>query len=72
MMSVVGKWTCSGFKTGLYITYYGGNAVGYIKARSYFLKDARISGYFDAKYKTVLQIEPILHYFENQKIGNFF
>ena len=33
MMSVVGKSTCSGFKTGLYISYYGGNAVRYIKQR---------------------------------------
>ena len=27
MMSVVGKSTCSGLKTGLYISYPGGNAV---------------------------------------------
>ena len=57
MMSVVGKSTCLGFKTGLYISYHGGNAVWYIKQRGYFMKDARISGYFDTKYMTVLRIE---------------
>ena len=72
MMSVVGKSTCSVFKTGLYISYHGENAVRYIKQRSYFLKDGRISGYFDTKYMTVLQIEQILHHFEDQKIANFF
>ncbi len=41
MMSVVGKSTCSGFKTGLYISYHGGNAVRYIKQRDYFMKDAQ-------------------------------
>ncbi len=61
MMSVVGKSTCSGSKTGLYIFYHGGNAVRYIKERSYFLKDGRISGYFDTKFLKVLQIEQILH-----------
>ncbi len=68
MMSVVGKSTCSGFKTGLYISYHGGNAVRFIKHRGYFMKDARISGYFDSKYMTVLQI----HNFEHQKICPFF
>ncbi len=71
-MSVVGKSTCSGFKTGLYISYHDGNAVRYIKERSYFLKDGRISGYFDTKYMTVLQIEQILHSFEDWTIANFF
>ena len=54
MMSVVGKSTCSGFKTGLYISYYGGNAV---KQKGYFMKDPGISGDFDIKYMTVLRIE---------------
>ncbi len=64
MMSVVGKLTCSGFKTGLYISYHGGNAVRHIKQRGYFMKDGRISGYFYTKYMTILQIEQILHNFE--------
>ena len=71
MMSVVGKSTCSGFKTWSYISYPGGNAVRYIKEKSYFLKDGRISGYFDTKYVTVLQIEQILHISKEQKIANF-
>ena len=54
MMSVVGKSTCSGFRTGLCISYHGVNAVRYIRQRDYFMKDAQISGYFDAKYMTVL------------------
>ncbi len=70
-MSVVGKLTCSGFKTGLYTFYHGGNAVRYIKQRGYFLKDGRISVYFDTKYMTICQIEQILHNFEDQKIVNF-
>ena len=40
--------------------------------RGGFMKDGRISGYFDTKYMTVLQIEQILHNFEGQKIANFF
>ncbi len=64
-MSVVGKSTCSGFKTGLYKSYHGGNVVRYIKERSYFLEDGRISGYFDTKYVAVLQIENIVHNFED-------
>ena len=36
------------------------------------MKDAQISGYFDTKYMTVLWIEQILHYFEDQKFANFF
>ncbi len=63
-MSVVGKSTCSGFKTGLHISYHGGNAVRYIKQRGYFMKDARIYGYFDPKYMTVLRIE------QTQKIAH--
>ncbi len=55
MMSVVGKSTCSGFKTGLYMSYHGGNVVSYIKKGGYFLKDAEIPGYFDTKYMTVLE-----------------
>ncbi len=71
-MSVVGKSTCSGFKTGLYIFYHGGNDVRYTKQRGNFLKDARISGYFDTKYTTVLRTEQILHNFEDQKFANCF
>ena len=63
MMSVVGKSTCSGFKKGLYISYHGGNAVRYIKQRDYFMKDSRISGYFDTKYMTVIRIEQTLNDF---------
>ncbi len=62
-MSVVGKSTCPGFKTGLYISYHGGNAVRYIKQRVYFIKDGRISDYFDTKYMTALRIDQILHKF---------
>ncbi len=36
------------------------------------MKAGRISGYFDTKYMTILQIEQILHIFEDQKIVNFF
>ena len=36
------------------------------------MKDARISGYFDTKYMTLLRIEQILHNFEDQKFANFF
>ena len=70
-MSVVGKSTCSGFKTGLYISYHSENAVRYIRQRRYFPKDDRISGHFDTKYMTVLQVEQILHNFEDQKMANF-
>ncbi len=71
-MSVVGKSTCSGLKTGLYISYHGANAVKYTKQRGYFMKDDRIPGYFDTKYLTLLQIEQIWHNFEDQKLANFF
>ncbi len=71
-MSVVGKSICSGFKTGLYISYHGGNAVRYIKQMGNFMKGAKISGYFDTKFMTVLQIEKILYNFEDQKCSHFF
>ncbi len=51
-MSVVGKLTCSGLITGLYISYHGWNAFWYIKQWDIFMKDAQISGYFDTKYMT--------------------
>ncbi len=63
MMSSVGKSTCSGFKTGLYISYRGGNDVRCIKQGVYFMTDGRISGYFDTKYLVILQIEQILYNF---------
>ncbi len=63
VMSVVRKSTFSGFKTVLYTSYHGGNAARYIKQRVYFVKEVRISGYFDTKYMTVLRIEQILHNF---------
>ncbi len=72
MMSVVGKLAYSWSKTGLDISYHGGNAVRYIKQRSYFLKDDRIPGYLGTKYMAVLQKETFLHNFEDQKIANFF
>ena len=72
MMSVVGKSTYSGFKTGLYTSYHGGNAVMYIKQRGNFKKNAQISGHFDTKFITVLRIEQILHNFEDRKFGNIF
>ncbi len=71
-MSVVGKLICSGSKTGLYISYHGGNAVNCIKEGGHFMKDCRISGYFVTKHMTVLPIEQILHDFEDQKIAKFF
>ena len=73
MMSVLGKSTCSGFKTQLYtyIPYLSGNAFRYIKQRGYFMKDGQISGYFDTKYMTLSQIEQILHNCEDQKFANF-
>ena len=52
MMSVVGKSTCSGFQTGLYISCHDENAVRYIKERGYVMEAGRISGYFDTKYVT--------------------
>ena len=70
-LRVVGKSTCSGLKTGLYISYHGRNAVRYIKERSYFQKDGRISGYFDTKYMAILRIEQILHNFEDQEFAHF-
>ncbi len=36
------------------------------------MRDAQISGYFDTKYMVLLQIEQILHNFEDQKCANFF
>ncbi len=54
IMSVMGKSTCSGLKTVLYISYHPGNAVRYIKQGGYLMKDAQISGYFDVKYISVL------------------
>ncbi len=41
MMSVVGKSTCSGFKTGLYISYHGGNAVWYKKKETLHYKSCK-------------------------------
>ncbi len=35
------------------------------------MKDAKISSYFDTKYMAVLQIEQILHSFEDNKSANF-
>ncbi len=72
MMSVVGKSTCSGFKTVLYISHHGRNAVRDIKQRGYFMEDGRISGYFDTKCMAILWIEQILHNFEDQKFATFF
>ena len=72
VMSFVAKSTCSGFKTGLYISYHGGNTARYIKKRGCHMKDVRISGYFDTKYMTVLWIEQILHTFEDDRFANFF
>ena len=72
MISVVGKSNCSGYKTGFYISYHGGNAVRCIKQRGYFMKSGRISGYFDTKHMTVLRMEQIVHNFVDQKIANFF
>ena len=46
--------------------------IRYIKQRDYFLKDGRISDYFDTKYVTVLRKEQILHNFVDQKNANFF
>ena len=71
MMGAVGKSTCSRLKTGLNISYRDGNTIRYIKHRGYFIKDGRISDYFDTKYVTVLRIEQLLHNFEDQKIANF-
>ncbi len=36
------------------------------------MTEGRISGYFDAKYMTVLRLEQILHNFENQNFSFFF
>ena len=71
MMSVVGKSTCPGFKTGLYISYHGENAVRYIKHRGYFMEDGRIPGYFDTKYMSVPRTEQSLHNFKVKKLPIF-
>ena len=72
MMSVVGQLTCSGFKTGLCISFHDGHAVRYIKQSGYVMEDAQISGFFFyTKYISVLRIEQILHNFEDQKLANF-
>ncbi len=104
MMNAVGKSTSSGFKTGFYISYLGGNAVRYMKQRGFHdrwsnasstsppmwladhifddcldvlvifsmgIKVCSVSSYFDAKYMTVLQIEQILHNFEDKKMPIF-
>ena len=71
-MSVVGKLTCSGLKTWLYITYHARNDVRYIKEGSYFMKDGRISSNFDTKSMAILQIEFFLHNFEDRKSAKFF
>ena len=36
------------------------------------MKDGRKSDYFDTKYMAVLQIEQILHNFEDQNFANFY
>ncbi len=54
------------------MSYHGGNAVRDIKQRGYFMKDARICGYFDTKYTTVLRVEQILHNFKNRIFAYFF
>ncbi len=36
------------------------------------MKDARISGYFDTKYMTLLRLEQMLYNFEDQTFANFF
>ena len=54
------------------ISYHRGNPVRNIEQKGYFIKDGRISGYFDTKYVTVVQIEQILHNFNDQKIANIF
>ncbi len=45
----------------------GRNAVRHIKERIYFLKAVRSSDYFNIKYMMGLQIEHILHNFEDHK-----
>ncbi len=62
-MSVVGKSTCSEFKTGLYKSYHGGNAVRYMKQMVKFLVIL-----IPNNYMTVLQIEQITRHFADQKI----
>ncbi len=53
-------------------TYHIMLEMPYIKQRGYFMKDGRISGYFDTKCMTILQIENILHNFEDRQIAKFF
>ena len=43
-----------------------------VEEEELFPEDGRISGYFDTKYIAVLQIEQLLHNFNNQKNANFF
>ncbi len=59
MMGVVGKSTCSGLKTGLYISYHGRIAVRYIKLSGYFMENGRISGDFsDSNPCSGVELQP--------------
>ena len=49
---------------------HGESTLQPINKRMYFLIACRISGYFDTKFTTILQIEPILQQSEDQKIDN--
>ncbi len=66
-MRVVGKSTCSGFKTGLHISFHSRNAARY-RNRGFKFLIILISN----NYMTVLRTEQILHNFEDRKFANFF
>ncbi len=72
MMSAVGKLTCSGFKTVVYMFHHGGNDIRFNNQEYDILESCRMSDYFDTKYTKVVQIELALQKFEDWKIGNFF
>ncbi len=52
------------------MNYHGEGTLQSINKRMYFLNSCRISGYFDTKFTTMVQIEPILFKFKDQKIDN--
>ncbi len=52
------------------MNYHRETTIQPINKRMYFLISCRISDYFDTKFTTIVQIEPILQQSEHQKIGN--
>ena len=49
------------------MNYHGEGTLQSINKRMYILNSCRISGYFDTKFTTMVQIEPILWKFKDPK-----